>query len=166
MHRTSIFFAVCLLITTVSHSFAQKPSGEKLYNPEANARVEIATAVAIAKQSHRNVLLQVGGNWCIWCVRLHRLIEGNDSLRSLLEKKFVFLPVNYDQNNANDPLWKDLGFPQRFGFPVLVVMDGNGRVIHIQNTAYLEEGKGHSATKVADFLTHWTVDAVSGKENR
>lgn len=38
----------------------EKPS---LYNPEENAKVEIANAVKKAKAENKHVLLQVGGNW-------------------------------------------------------------------------------------------------------
>ena len=37
----------------------------------------------------------------------------------------------------NDILAK-YGYPQRFGFPVFIVLDGNGNRIHTQNSAYLE----------------------------
>lgn len=38
----------------------EKPT---IYNPEANAKVEIASAVKKAKAENKHVLLQVGGNW-------------------------------------------------------------------------------------------------------
>lgn len=67
------------------------------------------------------------------------------------------------KKNDKDPIWKELGFPQRFGFPVFVILDENGNRIHTQNSAYLEEGKGHSPAKIAEFLKHWSSAAVAGK---
>jgi hypothetical protein len=55
---------------------------------------------------------------------------------------------------------KDLGFPQRFGFPVFVILGADGNRLHTQNSAYLEEGKGHSVEKIKEFLEAWTVKAL------
>lgn len=80
-----------------------------------------------------------------------------------MNTNYVYLPVNYDKNNKNSPLWGELGYPQRFGFPVFVILDDKGKIIHIQNSAYLEEGKGHSPEKVAQFLKNWSPAAIAGK---
>ena len=53
-------------------------------------------------------------------------------------------------------------YSQRFGFPVMVVLDGNGKVIHIQDSGYLEEGKGYDTKRVLKFFTSWTPKAVAG----
>ena len=50
----------------------------------------------------------------------------------------------------------------RFGFPVLVVLDEQGNVIHIQDSALLEEGKGYNQQKVLRFFQNWTPAAVRG----
>ena len=53
-----------------------------------------------------------------------------------------------------------LGHPERFGFPVFVVMDQTGKVIHTQDSSYLEEGNGYNRDKVARFFQNWTPEAV------
>ena len=62
--------------------------------------------------------------------------------------------VNYSKENKNLAEMKKLEFPQRFGFPVFVILDSNGKRIHTQNSSYLEEGDGYSKKKVIDFLTN------------
>ena len=57
----------------------------------------------------------------------------------------------------------ELGFPQRFGFPVFVILNQDGEVIHIQDSALLEEGKGYDKKKVLNFFKNWTVEAISPK---
>jgi hypothetical protein len=44
----------------------------------------------------------------------------------------------------------------RFGFPVFVVLDENGKVIHIQDSSFLEEGQGYNQEKVLRFFKNWT----------
>ena len=53
-----------------------------------------------------------------------------------------------------------LGNPGRFGFPVFVVLDGDGKVIHIQDSSLLEEGNGYNESKVMRFFSNWTPEAV------
>lgn len=157
-------FLSILLLCLVFPGFAQEQKNYgKLYRPDADARADIKKAIILAQKEHKNIMLQIGGNWCVWCIRFHHLVEANDTLNKLMNDHFIFVPVNYDQHNKNDSLWSELGYPQRFGFPVFVILDEAGKEIHIQNSAYLEEGAGHSPAKVAEFLKHWTPEAVSGK---
>ena len=48
----------------------------------------------------------------------------------------------------------------RFGFPVFVVLDEEGRVIHIQDSSFLEEGQSYNQEKVLRFFKNWTPKAV------
>ncbi len=42
-----------------------------------------------------------------------------------------------------------------------MVLDGKGELMHTQNSAYLEEGKGYSKDKVMEFLGHWAPAAFN-----
>jgi len=48
----------------------------------------------------------------------------------------------------------------RFGFPVFVVLDEKGKVIHIQDSSFLEEGQGYDREKVLRFFKNWTPKAM------
>ena len=56
-----------------------------------------------------------------------------------------------------------LGYPQRFGFPVFVILDGEGNRLHTQNSTNLEMGKGHSTQKVLNFFNNWSKSAIDPK---
>jgi hypothetical protein len=43
---------------------------------------------------------------------------------------------------------------------VFVVLDEEGRVIHIQDSSFLEEGKSYSQEKVLRFFKNWTPKVV------
>lgn len=49
-----------------------------------------------------------------------------------------------------EQLMKRLNNPQRFGFPVFVVLDETGKVLHIQDSSFLEEGKGYNEERCSD----------------
>lgn len=135
----------------------------KLYHPNADAKADIAAAVKQAAASHKNVLLQLGGNWCIWCIYFNDLVKADADLDKYLRANYVIVHVNYSPENKNEKVLADLGYPQRFGFPVFVVLDDKGNRLHTQNSAYLEEGKGHSKAKVMEFFQNWSPAAIDPK---
>ena len=57
-------------------------------------------------------------------------------------------------------LMKRLNNCGRFGFPVFVILDDAGKVIHIQDSGLLEEGEGYNQEKVLQFFKNWTPQAV------
>jgi hypothetical protein len=60
----------------------------------------------------------------------------------------------------NADIFKKYGFPNRFGFPVFLVLDGNGKLIHTQNSSYLEEAKSYNKRKVLEFFSEWRPQAL------
>ena len=57
-------------------------------------------------------------------------------------------------------LMKRLGNPGRFGYPVFVVLDKDGKPMHFQDSSFLEEGEGYNKEKVIRFFKNWTPKAV------
>ena len=133
---------------------------KKLYDPFADASADIAAAVKKAAAEHKHVLLEAGGNWCKWCIEFNRFTTGDPSIDSLLGKCFVVYHLNYSKENLNTPIFEKYGYPQRFGFPVFLVLDSKGNRIHTQNSEYLEQGKSYSKQKTTDFLLQWTPQAL------
>ena len=148
-----------LLLCTSASLFSQEPV--TLYNPEADAKAELTAAIAAAKAQNKHVMIQVGGNWCPWCIRLHGFFHSDFKSDSILKADYVFLLVNYSKENKNPEVLASLGYPQRFGFPVLLVLDGNGQRLHTQDTGYLELDKGYDPEKVRRFLLGWNPTAVN-----
>jgi len=72
----------------------------------------------------------------------------------------VVVKVNYSPESKNEELLAKLDFPQRFGFPVFVILDAKGDRIHTQNTAFLEEDGSYSKKKVMQFFKQWSPAAL------
>ncbi len=138
-------------------------SAQQVYNPKTDAKKEVEKAVIQAKKEGKHVLLQIGGNWCPWCIKMHKFFESNKEINQLLKKNYIFVLVNYSKENKNQPLLKQLDYPQRFGFPVLVVLNAKGKRLHTQNSWYLEQEKGYHIKKVKNFLTNWSSEALNPK---
>jgi len=149
----SIILMISTILITSSFLFSQTEE-VKIYNPDANAREDIAKAVKQAKAENKNVLLQIGGNWCPWCIRLHGLETTDAQIDSLLKADYVMVLVNIPrEKDKRDPeLMASLDNPQRFGFPVLVVLNQEGERIHTQDSWYLEQDKSYDREKLMHFF--------------
>ena len=161
--KNSFIMKVAILLLTIlfyQGVLAQKIS---IYNPEANAKADIQQAVQQAKAENKHVFIQVGGNWCSWCIKFHQFVEAQNEIKSFVNKNFVVLKVNHSTENKNFDVLKSLGYPQRFGFPVFVILDENGKRIHTQNSAYLEDGGGYSEKEVLTFFKQWSPMALDDK---
>ncbi len=135
-----------------------------IYNPKADAVKEIAAAVRQAKKENKFVLIQAGGNWCSWCLRFNKFVTTDPQLDSMLMANYVFYHLNYSKENMNEGVFAKYGYPQRFGFPVFIILDGSGNRLNTQNSEYLEEGKGYNKEKVLEFLKDWAPTALDPKQ--
>lgn len=136
-------------------------SQEQIYDPDADAAQDVKDAITKAKQSNKHIFVMIGGNWCPWCRRLHKLLTTNDELKKELQRNYIMVKVNYSKENKNSDILATLGYPQRFGFPALVILDEEGKRIHTQNTALLEQGKGYDLKRILSFLKNWSPSALS-----
>ncbi|MBN2595769.1 thioredoxin family protein [Labilibaculum sp.] len=141
--------------------FSLTSIGQKPYDPSLNGKEEIAKAVEKAKKEGKHVLLQIGGNWCPWCIKMHNYLSTDTTLNKLVEDNYIFLEVNYSKENKNLDALAELGYPQRFGFPVMVVLNSKGERLHTQNTGNLEQDKAYDFEKVKSFLYNWRPDALN-----
>ena len=161
---TIVVLAVALFATAVNAQEQTAP--KKVYNEEINPLEQIDQAVAQAQAEGKYVICQVGGNWCPWCLRFADFITNDSTINAVIEQNFVYIHVNYHPRKAGEvgkALMKRLNNAGRFGFPVFVVLDGQGNIIHIQDSGYLEEDKSYNAKKVLTFFQQWTPKAVRGE---
>lgn len=153
-----IMLLLLLVITISSNAVAQ------VYDESLNTMEQIDNAIAKAKTEGKYVICQVGGNWCPWCLKFAKFITEDTEIKELVDKEYVYIHVNYPRRggdrNAQAATMKRLANPQRFGFPVMVVLNGDGNVKHLQDSSYLEEDKGYNKDKVMSFFKHWTKSAV------
>ena len=157
-------FLVAMMLFSCSQIFAQDMTKFKLYAPGANAEKEIKDAVKQAKDEGKHVLIQIGGNWCIWCARFNEFVTSDKSIDSLVNNNYVVYHLNYSKENKNETLLAKYGYPQRFGFPVFLILDGKGNLLHTQNSSYLEKDKGYSKENVTGFFNDWTPKALDPKQ--
>ncbi len=141
---------------------------KKVYNDELNPMEQIDNAIAQAKEQGKFVICQVGGNWCPWCLKFADFITKDEEIATVVDENFVYIHVSYNPHMSTDEardkaMLQRLGNPGRFGYPVFVVLNHDGNVIHIQDSSFLEEGKGYNKDKVLRFFNNWTPKAVNAQ---
>ena len=142
---------------------------KKVYNEDINPIEQIDQAIAKAKSEGKYVICQVGGNWCPWCLRFADFITKDTTISKVIADNFEYIHVNYNPRKSEDEekqqqaaaLMKRLNNCGRFGYPVFVVLDEEGKVIHIQDSSFLEEGQGYNKEKVLRFFMGWTPDIIN-----
>lgn len=145
---------------TKKKSDEEKARLPKPYNPHENAEQEIADLVKIAKKENKNIILQAGGNWCIWCLRFNQYVQTTPELKQIIDENYLYYHLNYSPDNKNEKVFAKYGDPgKKFGYPVFIVLDKNGKQIHTQESGTLEQDKGYSLEKVKAFFEAWKPKA-------
>jgi thioredoxin-related protein len=129
------------------------------FDPKRDAAKDIADAFTVARKEGKRILLDVGGEWCIWCHRLDKLFQDNKDLADFLRKHYVVVKVNYSPENHNEKVLSN--YPKIKGYPHLFVLDEGGKLLHSQDTGELESGKQHDHDKVMNFLKKWAPQSGS-----
>ncbi|MEP7210102.1 MAG: thioredoxin family protein [Alphaproteobacteria bacterium] len=155
-------FALALLAST-SPAFAQRngeavPPSQGLYvypdyDTKRDANVDLATAITAATVLHRRILIEVGGDWCVWCHILDRFIAASPEITEAFRQSFVVVKVNYSLDRPNA---KFLGkYPKIPGYPHFFVLESDGTFLKSQDTSPLEKGDSYNRDKVLGFARSW-----------
>lgn len=157
------------VILTLATLMTQAQSAKKgVYDEQINPMEQIDNALSKANSEGKFVICQVGGNWCPWCLRFADFITADTAISKVIDENFIYIHVNYNPRKSSGEkkaeqtaaMLKRLGNPARFGFPVFVVLKEDGKVLHIQDSSFLEEGEGYDQKKVLRFFKSWTPKVV------
>jgi thiol-disulfide isomerase/thioredoxin len=144
-------------------------SQNKPYKENQDLRADLRQSVSQATKENKHILVQFGGNWCPWCLRFHAMISGTPKLDSLMKENYIYLLLNIpkEKDKRDYALLEEFGYPNRFGFPVFLILDKLGNRLNTQDSDLFEHPnpavKGYDTTKVVRFLQLWTPKALDPK---
>ena len=155
---------IALIMWSAGVGMAQQDSGiakryipVNTFDPKRDAAKDLQDAIPEARASGRRIILDVGGDWCIWCKRLDSLCRDDKEIRAFLDKNYVVVKINFSKENENEKFLAT--YPKIEGYPHLFVLEENGKFLHSQDTGLLESGKHHDPGKVMAFLKKWAPAA-------
>lgn len=124
------------------------------YDANADAFVQLDSAIAQAAAESKLVLLISGGDWCIWCHYLAAFLERETAIDAALHEVFVVAKVYVGDENKNTAFFSRL--PEAVGAPHFWVLSATGEVLASQNTLPLEDGaKSYEPQAFLAFIERW-----------
>ncbi|PKL81687.1 MAG: thiol-disulfide isomerase [Ignavibacteriae bacterium HGW-Ignavibacteriae-3] len=148
----SALLLICLL-NIVSAQTAPEKSERTKFDPARDPFSDVQTGVIEAQKSNKRILLDVGGEWCIWCHRLDGFFEANPELKNFMLENFVVIKVNWSPDNKNENFLSQ--YPKVAGYPHIFILESDGSFLYSKNTGELEKDKSYSAEKIMAFLKEW-----------
>jgi len=110
--------------------------------------------MAQAQHEHKNILMDVGGDWCVWCRLVDKTLAEDADLHKLLTKNYVLLHVNMSQENENKAFLSK--YPEATGYPAWYVLSPEGKLLKAEDTSELEAthkvAEGYNKLALAKFL--------------
>lgn len=129
---------------------SDKPTG---YDPKRDPATDLKAAEAEAQQEHKHILLEVGGEWCIWCGYMDHFFADHADVDSYLKANYVLVKVNWSTENHNNAFL--MQYADINSFPYLIVLDEHGKLLKAEKTGELEKGRSYDPDKMKDFLSKW-----------
>ena len=129
------------------------PQYSKVYDDQRDPFKDANAALALAKKTNRNVLIEIGGNWCSWCHKMDAFLLKNPNVYKALHSKYVLLKISVSGTNENDDFMKSL--PPVLGYPHMYVSSAAGKMLLSKDTAELQDSNGYSIEYWLNFLQQW-----------
>ena len=131
-------------------------AAEPMYPAIDRANADVAAALKEAKETHKRVIVDFGGNWCTDCKILDINMKKPENA-ALLAKNFVVVHVNVGDKGISDnfDVAERYGIPLKKGVPALAVLESDGRVVYAQKAGEFENMRKMDPQSVNDFLNQW-----------
>ena len=144
--------ASCLL--GLAHpAVAQTPFqvDKHLYSETADPAADISAAELTARQSHKRILLEFGGNWCGDCQVLNYYYHQAPNA-DLLAKYYVVVRIDIGHMDHNVDIAKKYNVPITKGVPAVALLDDHGKLLYSEREKEFEHV---TPQEITAFLTKW-----------
>ena len=145
-------FGGALSVSALAQAAGPPYPTQHIYPSIDAAQADIQAALATARQTHKRVLLDFGGDWCPDCQVLNIYFSQSPN-RELLESNFIRVNVNIGHEDANVAIAHQYGVPLH-GVPALAVIDSHGKLIYAQDKQF-SDMRHMQSTDLTAFLNAW-----------
>lgn len=125
-----------------------------IYPDPAQAKTDLAAALAASAAAHKRIILDFGGNWCTDCHVLD-LYFHDPVNKPILDANYILVHVNIGRMDENTDIAERYQIPLRKGVPALAVLGAHGELLYSQKTGEFEAMRGMQSAAVTDFLRRW-----------
>ena len=125
------------------------------YDEHANADAAVADARAKARASHKLLLIDYGGNWCLDCRVLAGVME-QPEMRPWVQQHYVVAKVDSGRFDKNTDITAHYGFKKVEGVPaVFIVNPTTDRLVNGKSVIALADARSMTPQGIADWLAQW-----------
>jgi thiol:disulfide interchange protein len=144
-----------MLIMLVTFAVMPARSTERdIYPAPAQAKIDLAAALAESAATHKRVILDFGGNWCTDCHVLDHYFH-DAANAPLLQAGYILVHINVGRFTDNLDIAERYQIPLRKGVPALAVLGEKGELLYSQRTGEFETMRSMQSSAVTDFLVRW-----------
>ena len=129
------------------------------FDPTRDPKADLKAAIETASKSGKRIIIDLGGEWCSWCVYMDKFFFQNPALAKIRDDNFLWVKVNVSEQNENKVFLSS--YPAAAGYPHFYVLTKTGKLLHSHDTSSLEKGKGYDLVKFTRFLKIWSPRKVS-----
>ena len=128
------------------------------YDEKANADAQVAAARNRALKTHKRLLVDLGGNWCLDC----RLLAGTIDLpemKRFIDAHFVVVTVDIGRFDKNGQIAARYGIKGRLkGVPAVLVVDPrSNKLLNAGHETELADARSMGPQALADWLARWAA---------
>jgi thioredoxin-related protein len=163
MHRLLFIWLILMSGSSAAIDITTLPSYSTHYDEQADPFTDAVAAIALAKQTKRNVLIEIGGDWCTWCHRMDSFLAQHPNVFTALHQHFVLLKINVSDTNNNAKFMQ--GLPPVLGYPHMYIADDTGKILLSKDTAELQQNGAYAEPIWLAFIAKWRVANTSVKQN-
>ena len=159
----SLFAAAALPAATTAPRLPQtsfEQLGKPLplpYDESADADRAIAAARARAIRTHKRLLIDLGGNWCLDC----RILAGTMELPRLapfVRRHYEVVTVDIGRFDKNGQVAAHYGLGKLAGVPAVLVVDPRSdRLVDRGHETALADARSMTPQSLADWLARWAA---------
>lgn len=153
-----------ILRSAIAVDSVNLPTYSTIYDDKRDPFKDAVAAIKLAKETKRNVLLEIGGNWCAWCHKMDAFLEENPDIYQKLHNEYVLLKINVSDSNENADFMKSL--PPTLGYPHMYISTDSGKMLLSKDTAELLAGDSYSRDAWVQFLEQWKFDNNDENTNK
>jgi hypothetical protein len=128
---------------------------DRPFDESANANAEVDAAFARARKSGKDVMIDLGGNWCADCRIMSGLMELPE-LRAFLTAHYEMATVDVGRFNRNLQIPARFGITERLeGVPAFLIATPDGKLVNAGHVSAIEDARHMSPQALADWLAQW-----------
>lgn len=123
------------------------------YDKTRNPAADLAAAIPQAQREHKRILLEVGGEWCVYCRLLNKVVHEDQRLVKRLEDDFIVIKVNFSPDVKNEAFLSR--YPPIPSYPHLFVLETDGTFLLSETPDSFMDKDKYVADKILAFLEKW-----------